>query len=81
MTRTLFIILALLSSLTLSARTTKAEADTLYSQHHYAEAAKAYSELLKGHPHDVQLLYNIGNCYYRLKDIPHAILAIQPLNP
>lgn len=65
-------------------RLQKAYADTLYVQHHYAEAAEAYAELLKARPHDAQLLYNLGNSYYRLKDIPRAILAYEraaKLNP
>lgn len=83
MNRTLFIIIALMCSMSLSAQN-KAEADTLYSQHHYAEAAEAYVKLLKTRPHDAQLLYNLGNSYYRLKDMSHAILAYEraaKLNP
>ena len=77
MKRSLFIILLLLVGLTVAAKKTKADADTLYSQHHYAEAAEVYRALLKSHPHDAQLLYNLGNCHYRLKDIPSAILAYE----
>ncbi|MCH5179117.1 MAG: BatD family protein [Prevotellaceae bacterium] len=68
----------------IDAQALKANADTLYVQHHYAEAAEAYAELLKARPHDAQLLYNLGNCHYRLKDIPRAILAYEraaKLNP
>lgn len=62
----------------------KAQADTLYSQHHYAEAAEAYRQLLRHHPNSAQLHYNLGNSYYRLKDIPRAILSYEraaKLNP
>lgn len=70
--------------LPLSARNLKAEADTLYARHHYEQAQQAYARLLKQHPNDATLLYNQGNCYYRLKDIPHAILCYEraaKLNP
>lgn len=90
--RTLYIYIILsLFTLTINGQGTKvngqsskAAADTLYSQHHYAEAAEAYTSLLKANPDNAQLLYNLGNCYYRLKDIPHAILAYEraaKLNP
>lgn len=78
--RTLNIIFLLLLACTVQssdAAVSKAAADTLYSQHHYVEAAEAYTKLLKSHPRNSQLLYNLGNCYYRLRDMPHAILAYE----
>lgn len=62
----------------------KAKADSFYSAHHYDEALRIYTALLKHHPEDATLLYNQGNCYYRLKDMPHAILSYERaarLNP
>lgn len=70
--------------LPLSARNLKAEADTLYARHHYEQAQQAYARLIQRNPDDATLLYNQGNCYYRLKDIPHAILCYEraaKLNP
>lgn len=83
--RPLIVLLGLFLCVGLSARTlNKAEADTLYSRHHYEQAQQAYASLLKQHPKDATLWYNQGNCYYRLKDIPHAILCYERaarLNP
>lgn len=54
---------------------TKAEADNLYKQQKYAEAAQAYEALLRsGEGVSAPLYYNLGNAYYKLDDIPHAIL-------
>lgn len=78
------VVMMAIICLPLSARDLKAEADTLYARHHYEQAQQAYARLLKRNPNDATLLYNQGNCYYRLKDIPHAILCYERaarLNP
>ncbi len=67
-------ILLLAATMTMQAKTTKAEADTLYNRHHYEQAERAYAELLKANPQSAQLLYNMGNCHYRLKNMGRAIL-------
>ena len=81
MIRYLYIIILLAVSVTVSAKMSKAdadaqktEADSMYSQHHYEQAQKAYLLLLKDNPQNSELLYNVGNCYYRLKKLAHAIL-------
>ncbi len=53
---------------------TKAEADTLYVQEDYAGAAKLYEKILSEQGIAADIYYNLGNCYYKLDDIPHAIL-------
>lgn len=51
----------------------KADADSLYAAEHYQEAARQYESLLKqGISSD--LYYNLGNCYYRMDDMTHAVL-------
>lgn len=55
----------------------KAQADSLYEQHHYQEALVQYKSMLKSYPTDPNLLYNVGNCYYRTKHIPEAILSYE----
>lgn len=54
---------------------TKAEADELYKKEKYTEAASAYEALLKGKDGvSAALYYNLGNTYYKLDNIPLAIL-------
>lgn len=61
-----------LSVLTFAA--TKAEADALYEQERYQAAAAAYEAVLKTDGVAAELYYNLGNCYYKLEDIPQAVL-------
>lgn len=70
------LLLLLLSSLTSFGKTlTKADADALYKAEKYTEAATAYESLLKGHDGvSAPLYYNLGNAYYKLDNIPLAIL-------
>ena len=67
-------VLLLLLALPLSAHAvTKADADKSYSEGQYQQAVEQYEELLKqGVSADVY--YNLGNAYYRIDDITHAIL-------
>ncbi|MEG1580739.1 MAG: tetratricopeptide repeat protein [Bacteroidaceae bacterium] len=71
--RNLFLSLVLfVFALSLQAQT-KANADSAYSKEKYEEAAKIYEQLLqKGE--DISIFYNLGNAYYRIGDIPRAIL-------
>lgn len=67
------------------------KADAAYRQKEYAAAVALYEQCLKGdstaHPDEAltaTLYYNMGNCYYRMKDYPHAVLYYQRslrLNP
>ncbi len=51
----------------------KSEADSAYQKGKYEEAAQMYEQLLtKGE--NAYLYYNLGNAYYRMHDIAHAVL-------
>lgn len=55
---------------------TKQTADKEYEQGHYLQAVKDYNTLLQqGVSADVY--YNLGNAYYRLDEIPQAILSYE----
>lgn len=51
----------------------KQVADSLYAKEKYEQAIYQYDALLK-EGENAKLYYNLGNCYYRLGDIAHAIL-------
>lgn len=53
---------------------TKPEADVLYEQEKYTEAAAAYESLLKTKGVAAEVYYNLGNCYYKMDEIPLAVL-------
>ena len=55
---------------------TKAQADSAYQQEQYQKAAQIYEQLLK-HGESADLYYNLGNAYYRMDDITHAVLAYE----
>ncbi len=52
---------------------TKADADSAYAQGHYQQAVKDYEELLKQGV-SADLYYNLGNAYYRMDEMPRAVL-------
>ena len=53
---------------------TKAEADALYEKEQYGDAAAAYESILKQEGVVAEVYYNLGNCYYKLDEIPMAVL-------
>ena len=55
---------------------TKAQADSAYQQEQYQQAAQIYEKLLK-RGESADLYYNLGNAYYRMDDITHAVLAYE----
>lgn len=68
----------------ISSATTKVEADALYAKEKYTEAAQAYEALLKTEGVATEVYYNLGNCYYKLDQIPLAVLNYERaflLNP
>ena len=70
-----YIILTFLfCTFTLAQASTKTKADKLYEQEKYEEAATAYEQILADEGTAAELYYNLGNCYYKLDDIPNAIL-------
>ena len=52
---------------------TKEEADKSYSQEKYGQAVQQYELLLK-QGENAGIYYNLGNAYYRMHDIAHAVL-------
>ena len=74
--RFLFLVTCLsISSLSLSAQP-KVCVDSLYQQGHYKQAVKGYERLLV-QGRSAALYYNLGNSYYRLGNIPRAILSYE----
>ena len=71
----LFVICMSIFSLQLSAQT-KADVDKLYQKGNYMQAVKGYEKLLK-QGESAALYYNLGNSYYRLDNIPHAVLSYE----
>ena len=55
---------------------TKAQADSAYQQEQYQQAAHIYEQLLK-RGESADLYFNLGNAYYRMEDITHAVLAYE----
>ena len=53
---------------------TKAEADEMYEKEQYSDAAKIYETLLKSNGEAAEVYYNLGNCYYKMDNIPLAVL-------
>jgi len=51
-----------------------AKGNTAYSSGKYQEAIKAYTSLTSQGLESADLYYNLGNSFYKLNDIPHAIL-------
>lgn len=54
--------------------TSKAHADSLYSSGAYEEAIAAYKHIIEDKGFSPELYYNLGNSYYKLNDMAHAIL-------
>ena len=52
----------------------KQEADSLYDKGQYADAVDAYEGIIANCGISADLYYNLGNAYYKLDDIAHAIL-------
>lgn len=52
----------------------KDSADNAYSQERYADAIEAYEGLIAANGGSLDLHYNLGNAYYRFKEIGKAIL-------
>lgn len=52
----------------------KEEADNLYKKEKYEAAAKAYEAILSRDGVSSAIYYNLGNCYYKLDNVPQSIL-------
>ncbi len=53
---------------------TKTQADALYEKEQYRDAAEAYEAVLKNEGVASEVYYNLGNCYYKMDEIPLAVL-------
>ena len=74
---TLAIILAMLAATATAAGThtaDKQQADELYAQEQYHEAAQAYLDIIEAEGSAPELYYNLAGCYYKTGDIAHAVL-------
>ena len=77
MTKYIYVILAIALSCVLNASaapTTVEQANDAYGNEHYNKALELYLNAEKNQGTSSQLCYNIANTYYRLKDVPRAIL-------
>ena len=45
-----------------------------YAKGQYDEAVKTYRQLVDSGYHDPEVYFNLGNAYYKLDDMPAAIL-------
>ncbi len=50
------------------------QANTCYKNKQYTQAIHLYRELLQKGDHSVSVYYNLGNCFYQLKEFPKAVL-------
>lgn len=53
---------------------TEEQAEQLYAEGKYADAADAYNKILAEGMESAELYYNLGNCYYKLGENTRAIL-------
>jgi tetratricopeptide (TPR) repeat protein len=71
----LFLILLLpLTLLGFDSNTKFQEANNLYNTGNYNKASEIYEDLLNNGYREAIVYYNLGNSYFRLNKIPHAIL-------
>ena len=74
--KTTVVTLLLLLGAAAASAATKAEADSAYVDGRYQQAAEVYEQLLSEGV-SPELYYNLGNCYYRMEEMPQAILAYE----
>lgn len=74
--KTIYLLIActLLCTTWASAENLVQKAGQAYGTEHYNKALELYLKAEKEQGTSSQLCYNIANTYYRLKDVPHAIL-------
>jgi tetratricopeptide (TPR) repeat protein len=53
------------------------QANQLYRDAQYEKAAKVYDQVLKNGYESTALYYNLGNCYFKLHNLPAAILSYE----
>ena len=74
MMRKIFFTTILACIAAIASAVTKTEADALYEKDKFADAANAYETILKTEGEAAEVYYNLGNCYYKMDNIPLAIL-------
>ena len=52
-------------------------ANQLYIDGKYDEAIKAYNSLLSEDEQSFEIYFNLGNCYFKLNDVPNSILFFE----
>ncbi len=62
---------------TLSFAQSKSLADSLYASEDYSRAAETYQQIIETQGTSPDIYYNLGNCYYKLDDMSHAILSYE----
>ena len=53
------------------------EAAAAYAQENYTRALELYTQIEREQGNSSALQYNMGNTYYKLKDVPHAIVCYE----
>ena len=59
------------------ARIQLSQANQLYREAQYQKAAQLYEQVLKNGYESAALYYNLGNCYFKLENIPAAVLSYE----
>lgn len=86
-TRHIVLFVLLLASFTIRAQDYQAsllKAEQAYSESKYDTTAIIYQSIIDSGYQSPELYYNLGNCYYKLQEIPSAILYFEKalkLNP
>ncbi|MDR1756763.1 MAG: tetratricopeptide repeat protein [Culturomica sp.] len=73
----LFTLLALFSALRAEESGLEAQAELLYREGKYREAAETYNRILAGGEESASLYYNLGNSYYKAGENTSAILQYE----
>ncbi len=68
------ILVAMAAMMTARAEASHALADSAYNKEQYGEAINLYREILAGEGNSPEVLYNLGNAYYRRGDVARAVL-------
>lgn len=71
------VLTAILTATGISAATLDQKADSAYAEDNFAEAAELYREIISTEGSSPELLYNLGNCYYRLGEPGKAIVSYE----
>lgn len=77
-------LLVLLISIFPCMAQTVAQADSAYAREHYQQALQLYAQIASKQGTSSGLYYNMGNAFYRMNDLTHAIISYEralKLNP